>query len=352
MLQDDRGTFAIDWDVVHRILRDYHRAIAREAYSRVVTTSESRFYNPFSWSLPDIRSLDVDWDRVRSRSVADADQDFERVSEKAARDVRLMHLELKHMLGETARLNTAFTDQLGSLQSENMARINGAVSSYDSQISAARFLRDTSADGLMVGATILTGGAGAAVLGGGSAMKGWAKMQDTGNAGAAILTGVGSFTFGVFKLGGRASSGLAEDAALAILQAEWETGVGLVEGKSLGEAAAVGSLKLAGPFVDRFFKLAPVKGMIERACIPLTITVASQAGAKNVASTLLTKMANKVATKQAIENPAKAAIKSFGKPGAPPPAQASPVLDSATLGDEALLTLAIVNMQKGIGHGL
>lgn len=357
MLQDDRGTFAIDWEIVHRILRDYHRAVTRDAYSQVVTTSEWRLHNPFSWSLPDVRSLEVDWESVRARSITLADMDFEELSEKATRDVRILHRALQNMVGETSRLTSAFTDRLGALQSENMARINGAVASYDSQIGAARFFRDTSADGLMIGATILTGGAGAAVLGGGSALKGWAKFQDTGNTGAAILTGVGSFTFGVFKLGGRQSSGLAEDAAVAILQAQWETGVGLVEGKSLGAAAATGSLKLTGPFVDRFFKLAPVKGILERAAVPLVITVATPAGVKNVAPALVAKATTKAAQNKVVDL-GKAGIKALSAPGTPPAGPAapagrgSPVLDTATLGNEALLSLAIVNMSKGIGRGL
>jgi hypothetical protein len=354
MLENDRDRYAIDWDVVNRLVRGYHRATLRDAYSHVVTTSESTWFNPFSWSLPDVRSLEVDWDKVSSGLNAAADEDVNRLTEQATRDVRSVYRELKWMVADTGRRTTAFTDQLGALQTENMSRINSAVESYGAQIEAAKFVRDTAADGLMVGASIATGGAGVAILGGGSALKGWAKYQDTDNAGAAVLTGVGSFTFGAFKLGGTKLKA-GEEAVVTILQAQWETGIALAEGKSLSKALAIGSLKLTGPFVDRFFKLGPVKSMLERACVPIAITVATAEGVENVASTVAGKWLGKTAQKQVVERGGKAAINALSTPAAAPASAStrrSEVVESATLTDQRLLTLAIVNMSKGIGRGL
>lgn len=371
MLQNDHATCAVDWDVVYRLVRSYHRAVEREAASKVVTTSESSWYNPFSWSMPDIRSLEVDWEQVRMRSTAAADADFARIAERATRDVRDLHRELKWMVERTSNQTTAFSDRLAALQSENMARISSAVSSYGTQIEVTKFVRDTSADGLMVGATIMSGGAGLAVLGGGSTLKGWAKFQDTeavaGNANAAaaaMLTATGNFMFGAFKLGGNKLAN-SEEAVLTILQAQWETGIALVEGKTLGQAVQSGSLKLAGPFVDRVFKAAPVARMLERACVPISITAVTKNGVENVATTVVSKTLTKVAQKQVVEKRAgpaalrgAAQLSGGGAAGtkvhAPvaAPSQRSTVIESATLSDDTLLTLAIVNMSKGIGRGL
>ena len=362
MLQNDRASYAVDWDIIHRLVRGYHRANLRDTHSRVVTTSDSTWFNPFSWSLPDIRSMEVDWDKVSTQSSTAADDDFNRLAELGTRDVRGMHRDLKWMVSDTSRRTTAFTDKLGALQTENMSRISSAVDSYGGQIEAAKFVRDTAADGLMVGATIITGGgAGVAILGSGSALKGWAKYQDTDNLsedrrlGSAFATGVGNFVFGAFKLGGRTLS-VGEEAVVVIMQAKWETGVALAEGKSIGQALATGSLKLAGPFVDRVFKLLPVKTMIERACVPIVITIATKNdGIENVASTMASKWLGKVAQKQGVERGGKAAIKALSGSSSTPAAEAlrhSEVIANATLSDHQLLTLAIVNMTKGIGQGL
>jgi hypothetical protein len=144
---------------------------------------------------------------------------------------------------------------------------------------------------------------------------------------------------------------------VTILQAQWETGVALTEGKSLGKSLATGSLKLAGPFVDRFFKSSAVTKLLQRACVPIKITVATSSGIENVASTVAGKWLGKVVQKQGVERQGKAAIKAFGgpapayTPNVSRPRQ-SALIEGATFTNDTLLTLAIVNMDKGIGRGL
>jgi hypothetical protein len=316
--------------------------------------------------LPDVRSIEVDWARVDASASDNADRDLNRMAERATMDARGMYLDLKGMVEDTSRYTNAFTDRLGALQTENMARINGAVDSYGAQIEVAKFVRDTSADGLMVGASIATGGAGVALLGGGSALKGWAKYEDTDGlttdrrVGAAVATGVGSFVFGAFKLGGAKLSG-GQEAVLTILQAKWDTGVALVEGKSLSTAVATGSLKLAGPFVDRLFKSGVATRLFQKACVPIAVTVQRVGAAgvpeiANVAATVSQKWATKVFNKQVVDRSGKAAIKAVSAPNAPSLPTSAParpsLLSQAILTDQTLLELAIVNMDKGIGRGI
>jgi hypothetical protein len=360
ILRNDTATYAVDWDIVYRLVKSYHVAVARDLYSKVVSTSNVTWYNPASWSSPDIRSLDVDWDQVRSKSIQAADEDFARLAERGTRSVPDMYKRLEWMVADTAKRTSDFVDEIGAIQSDNMARMNAAVDRYGTWIEIAKFFRDTSADGLMIGASILTGGAGVAVLGTGSMLKGWAKYEDTNNAGAAVLTGAGAFTFGAFKVGGTTLN-RSETIVVTVLQAQWEAGIALTEGKSLGQAATAGAasvaMKVSDSAVDRFFKSDTATKMIKRAVAPLTITVVTEKGVENASA----KLAGKVVTKAAqagVRAGEKAVVKAIGKASASPKSgtQTSPktesLLEHATPSNDALLRIAIVNMDKGIGRGL
>jgi len=83
---------------------------------------------------------------------------------------------------------------------ETSQNIDQAVMWGERAVGGATFLRDASATMLVVGSTLLTGGAAAAVLGAGSVLRGTGKYQDTGNVGAAVLTTSLTFSFGMFPL--------------------------------------------------------------------------------------------------------------------------------------------------------
>ena len=53
---------------------------------------------------------------------------------------------------------------------------------------------------LIIGSSLITGGAAVALLGGGSVLKGAGKLGETGNVGSAILTATGSFVVGALPL--------------------------------------------------------------------------------------------------------------------------------------------------------
>jgi|GEM_PF-3434864 len=368
MLNNDRAQYAIDWDIVLRIVRAHHRSTYRFQCARVTKASDSHWYNPMSWSLPEVQSVEVDWERIRPAVNRFGDADFARLAELATRDVREMERQLRWMVAETSRYTTLFLDLQMTTQSENMARINQSIDSYGHYAGVAKFLRDTSADGLMVGATVLTGGAGLALLSGASVLKGVGKFEDTDNLAAAVLYSTGNFVFGAFKLGGRGFDRLKEEAVVVILQAQWEAGVALAEGKPLLRAVETGGLKLLGPFADRFFKMASVQSLIRRACIPVTVTNAptvlgkSFAGIlgdveqplENLATKLATTMATKIMQKQGIEGGGKSLLVKLHEQGAVPRYSTSDgqFMESITFSDDTLLTWAIVNMEKGIGRGL
>jgi hypothetical protein len=106
----------------------------------------------------------------------------------------------------------------------------------------------------MVGATYLSGGAALVAVGGGSAMKGAFVYQDTGKTRDAVATFGTNLVMGVadLKVGGaieKAFSSKIDRLGMTIVWAKGksllEIPKGLIEGKSLNDAAAAGGVKLA-----------------------------------------------------------------------------------------------------------
>lgn len=334
--------FAVDWTVVARLLRANSLARNRWAFSTTSTTSDSTFFNPFSWSSPDVRFIEVDWDQVTSRANVEVFVSLNQVRNVGDTNMPAVASFMLDRVAETRISNERYMTWMGSVQSDNMARINAAVSSYDTQIEVAKFFRDTSADGLMVGATVLSGGAAAVVLGGGSALKGVGRWEDTGSVSAGVMTGVGNLAVGVFKMQGM------QNGALAVLQAGQESATCLVEGRSVGESLARGSLKLAGPGMDKMVQLPFMKSLLQKAALP----IAARLTETSMAQKLVTDMTKKLIQKQVVERGGKAVIKAVGEllKDEPPPGPQRPI-DTATIGDDLLVKLAIVNQARGIGNG-
>jgi hypothetical protein len=93
-------------------------------------------------------------------------------------DARSIALELESRIEAAGRRKEKFLDLMGDVQTRNMQKISEATEDYEGQVELLRFVRDTSADGLMVGASIMSGGAaGFAALRAGSILKGVAKWE-------------------------------------------------------------------------------------------------------------------------------------------------------------------------------
>src|SRR5687768_1320968 len=98
LLTSGQTQFAIDWDIVSRIVRSYHTSVLQMMYAREVTMSQSHWYNPMTWSLPAISHVEVDWESVRT----DADS-------RAQADVRNMRTEAKY---NAARIGRRLDDMI------------------------------------------------------------------------------------------------------------------------------------------------------------------------------------------------------------------------------------------------
>ena len=350
LVSSGQTQFAIDWDIVRRILRSYHTSYLQLDFGREVTMSESQWYNPMNWSLPDISHVEVGWDAVRRYAAANTESDSRDMRVEAKYNAARVARRLEDMIEMTARNKEAFVDWIGTVQTQNMQSVNKAVGDYESNIEIARFVRDTSADGLMVGASVMTGGAAVAALGGASFFKGTCKFQDTGSVGAGVMEGAGSFAFAYVKLGKTFS--FKQEMVLALVQAPYIAGTELVGGQTVSKAALSGALTLTGPSVDALFKLGPAKTLFDKVAVPIVITYEGE----NVASKALSKFAGKMVQGRGVEGWGKKELlgghDSSKDAGTRATARRSGALVAeSTLSNKFLLYLGFVNMEKGIGRG-
>ena len=258
---------------------------------------------------------------------ADDLEDFRR---RAKYDMASVAREMEWRVTRTSKLTADFLDWLAAVQNPQQHPRRSSRHKYEGMKEVAKFFLDTSADGLMVGASIISGGAAAVVLAAaGSTMKGWGKFQDTDNVGAALMQGAGSLVFAVIPIANKLSGG--QKWALVVVESVWESGTALVEGKGFLESAAVGSLKLAGPGVEKIFKTVPVKSLLEKAAVPMRIWVAQEVTeemategflsmATNESQLVLQKMGTKLVQKQVVER----GVRQGSKPSSKHSAMARP----------------------------
>src|SRR5687767_13398993 len=137
LLANGPTQFAIDWDVVGRIVRSYHTAQLQYAYAREVSMSDSQWYNPMTWSLPRVSHVEVDWDAVRADAVGYAEADVRNMRVEAKYTAARIARRLEDMIEMTADRKEAFVDWIGTVQTQNMQSINKAVEDYESATEVA-----------------------------------------------------------------------------------------------------------------------------------------------------------------------------------------------------------------------
>lgn len=354
MVENYGTQYAVDWDVLARLNHSFHRSDCQWRLAQVTDMSETNWYNPFSWSLPTTKTVDVDWPKVRVESKQASDVDMASFRHLSKTDMRAVAEEIQYQLGETSANLRQFKNELKEVQAANAAAIDESVDDYDGLIEASRFIRDTSADIVAVGSTIATGGAAAGLLGASSALKGVGKYQDTGSAGAAVLYGGGSLILGVFKVGGGKLTAGAE-YTLIMAKGVLESGTSLVAGDSLGTAIGKGGLKIACAGTAQLVFSAPIaRKVFERMPLPFTIW---STRVETGSGWMQTDIANKVAagvSKKLFERGMKiGAGAAFSGSAAAPVTrtQVAGLADEVPIDKKLLLNFAVVNMKKGVGRG-
>jgi Putative transposase len=240
-----QGSFAVDWDTCCQIIRSHYRADFQSKYAEEKTESQSSTLNPLSWGLPDLTFIVVDWNRVRTEAQSNVLLAAHKLAALAvfqSSGIDAMVRELKRMQLETRRLNAAFSERMRKASHKSWTAMEQSVATYQSRINEAKLVRDLSGSILIGAATVATGGASAAAIGGmGTVVKTTAKYQDTGNAGVAALEATQNIVCTVIPGAKQVAMG---KAIKTVISTGMDTGKALLEGEPIGTAIAVGAVSI------------------------------------------------------------------------------------------------------------
>ena len=336
--------YAVDWDVVERLVSSYHRSVYQLEMSEAKTTSEATLLNPLSWSLPNVTTLDVPWEKVGEAAHNATLRTMTDYWHNAKRDMGSIANDVQTKVNLANVNKRTFTNWMQDIQFANRIAIDQAVGDYQFAIDGLKTIRDTSADIVGIGATMISGPIAVGLLASNSFIKGFGKYTDTGKVGPAVITGVGTLALGAFKVGGgtKIMGVKPSDGVLIVCQGVVDGATTWAEGKGFAAAVEKGRIKIASAGAAHIlFKTELISTLFKSLPVPYNITV----GGKEVANDVLGKYAKKLTEKgfAALEN----------GPAAPPPAQPKPLptpIDNAILHDQALLQMAIVNQRTGVGH--
>lgn len=180
---------------VELIMRSFLRADSM--LRNAATKTETHFFGP------DLVSVEVDFKKVRADVDANApafvDDFFTRLRQGMRRADAVQFLA--DLREQTRELDADLKQKQRTAQHQTMTNISTSVDRGETALPVLEAVRDMSAEGLMVGATMLTGGAALAVIGAGATLKGVAKYQDTGHVGEAVVEGTANLVYGVIGMG-------------------------------------------------------------------------------------------------------------------------------------------------------
>lgn len=352
IISKNNDNFVVDWDVIERLLKSIYTTQYQLIYSKV---SPMKASGDFTLHEEVLWTVDVDWDAVAARTARDIKLEMLDLRSWAKVDPKGVAKELEHRVELAGGFRQDFLDKLKWVSGRNVQNIDKAVAAYDADIKIARLVRDTAADLFVVAASVETGGAAATIYSSlGSAGKGYAKFQDTGNYGAAVLEGAGTFVFSAAKIKGVTPFGIdfsggAPKAVLVLIQAPYKTYTELVSGASVSDALVSGAVKLIAPGLDAFFKMFPgnVLQMFGNCALPIEITTWTN---KNVAADFLSKALSKV-SQQGLKQGAKSVMHSASTTTTATEEPPGPLIDQVTLTNKSLLYHGFYNVDKGPGGG-
>jgi|SRR5579872_6189826 len=246
------GIYRVNWDGISRIIRSSVRTQAQLSYSK------DKPEKP--WFGPELHTVEVDWDRVRAETPIKTETELRLFYHGAQLSMRSQIVRLRQMIEMSESAQAALMAKLKDAQRATMANIETSVHRGEVGIEVATWIRNASAETLMVGATALSGGWAAGAVAVGSGLKGSATYQETGRMGNAIATFSTNLLMGAFdlKVAGKAGQlermlergiiSKSEKFGLAIVWAKakgfLEIPKGMLEGKHVKDASLSGAIKM------------------------------------------------------------------------------------------------------------
>lgn len=273
--------WAVDHEGASRIF--YSQAWSGTMKKRAVRKVENNVL------YPNTVTVEINLNNIKPVVQAEAAREFEQFVSLSHEDGARAFELLVNARMNAVRDKQHVQDMQKQASRETMSNIERSVQIGKAGENVARFVRDTSATTLVIGATVISGGAGMAALGGGSLLKGTGTYQDTGKVGAATMNTLTSFTFGLvpWSIAGKVLPrsqqialfivGVKNDVlsnTVTSLASGEEAGQAFTEALTKGAFGAVGGLfgMVGKPFFDKL--AVPVKVGVDVAIS----TAADQAG--------------------------------------------------------------------------
>lgn len=250
----------VNQDSLYLMARASIRADLANRYTREVRTGEGWFDGPVMVEIV------TDWGKVNRETDQASNALYNTLAREVIAQPENSARNFAHIISDTRlKQNELRSKQQRGMQS-NMEAVTRHVTNWEHGLAATRFVRDTSWTVLILLSAVPTGGAstaagGTALVGTagtqafgltvGSIGRGQATYQDTGNVGAAVVNGAGSFVTGAIGLppGGGTVISSGQQAVLLGVQSVSAGGfAGLqshVEGHS-AETAAWNAISAAG----------------------------------------------------------------------------------------------------------
>jgi hypothetical protein len=261
----DGAPWALNQDGLYLLARASVRAHLARRYTHEHRSGEGWFDGP------EIVEVHTQWGVVNRETDGRAIALYNSLADAALANPENAARNLALIVAETRRNQNHVRDMQRNVMHRNSESVSRHVSNWQTATDITRFVRDASWTTLIVLSALPTGGAtvagGAAAsgtgamalstgvrvtaLGVGSIGRGQATYQDTGNVGAAVISGGGSFITGAMGLPAPAGAAMSagNQAVLLGVQTVSAGGFaglqGLAEGKS-GETAAWQAVSAAG----------------------------------------------------------------------------------------------------------
>ncbi len=295
----------IDADGVRQILRSNARARAIITYSRVVVEKPND-----SWFLdsPPWHRVEVDWPKVRETVDKESVQLYS--NWKNLQTFEALFEALVDFRAKAKKYEGIASDQLSLASKISLEASKAYVEELDKSIKFLQNVQGASAQLLVLGSTILTGGAAVAALGAGSALTGVGKYQETGQVGSAIFAG--SATMIVGSLGIKpVTKGLTSPGSkkalkfVGVLADSTASGAqALMDGKSaegaMAEAAKSALLSVGGDALSEKLIKGAFPAKVDLRTVPLNTRRVTEFGIKSTIGTSSNLLSN-AAMDQAFE---------------------------------------------------
>lgn len=186
--EDSRGRgWAINPDGAAHVIRSnqYNRLLLER--SRIVKKSHA-------WQLPTVTEVDTDFSNIRAATSERARPVVEGIVRDAAQNPALFYEFLVNARQDGESAGQAYVDMNRRASRETASAIDSSVHLWENAASAARFVRDVSAGSLLIGATVLSGGAMAFAVGAGGGLTFTGSTQDNLESGQTLRQAMGNAT--------------------------------------------------------------------------------------------------------------------------------------------------------------